>query len=806
MMTGIIFLLFVPAAGRADEETARQLVAEGRNFLTQHDIVNANDRFRNAVSQDYDNQTAQAFYSVTRILNLIYGEEFNDLLDRNNASSWGRNVYDWDVEFPENEDGNTNLPEGAPTSTEYVDFLTTYLIPEVNEALQNLAHVDSSFSVILTPAETDSNDALEVDYGDVLMYRALLHALKTCIKITAAYNVEFNVADLLPRVEDGSISINDDLLNVYADFLKLLTPNQMSAAGADLELSIDSYLAASAFIRAEEDDQGDDLIAFDSESLADEQKYRHMMEDVKASLAGPATVGDEELSDPFVLDLSGFFDQPFGLRSLLPVFDDDNNVIPCTFPDPTINGVLPFYTSGKWNDLLGLSVSVAGEIASSLGVQGIIHVESFEEHWGNEFYVLQDSTTLSSVGAYLLKVKTGSTVWLRAWSDEDGNGIISPGDRIGEAASPIEVATGSCAYQDQVDINLDQEVTGIMGRIVDLYGQPLAGIYVEARVSDEPRGCSYLGRWTVTNGEGRFALNGITAGTQVVISVSALSNGYMDGMWTGSGMTSNCSDAAVYTSTGAGGEDVQITLSRASSVWGNVLDEWGNPLAWASVEVYDAQNFTWLGSGSSREDGFYRVFFRHAPSGSIKMRAVGPYGVNVLPEYYQDKPDYNQADALDAPVECSLSSITFWLDAGGRITGNVYYSDGFPVAGAVVTVYDSSDNYVSQGSADSNGYYEVGKLVTGEYLLDFKRYTSTGDITYQKTDSVSVTAGEDTNGTDFYFPTTLSDINGDGNFDESDMQMFAGAMGTNCCAQEGDFDHDSDVDGLDIYWMARSLN
>jgi len=371
---GGIILLFMPSTAMANEATARQLVTEGRAFLVQHDIVNANTRFRSAVTEYPASRTANAFYSVTRILELVYSDDFSNLLNRNNASNEGRDIYDWDVQFPKDVNGNTNLPPTAPISTDYINFLTNRMIPEIDGALQNLTQIDSSFSLILAPKEIVGGDALEVDYGDVLMYRALLYALKTSIKITASYNIGFNVATLLPRVEDDSFSINDDLLAMYVDFLKLLTPDQIESAGTALVLSINNYLDASNFIRTEIDDQENDFIAFDSESLSEEQEFRNILGDIKISLSGPATIGDEELSAPFVLDLSVFFDEPFGLRGFLPHFDEDNNVIPCTFFDPTINGILPDYTSVKWNDILKLSISAEeatwyanGECMSAVG-------------------------------------------------------------------------------------------------------------------------------------------------------------------------------------------------------------------------------------------------------------------------------------------------------------------------------------------------------------------------------------------------------------------------------------------------------
>ncbi|MCK5323894.1 MAG: hypothetical protein KAJ45_07090, partial [Desulfobulbaceae bacterium] len=74
-------------------------VVEGRGYLCDHDIVNANISFKKTVSDDPADPEANFFYSVTRILALVNDVTFNDLLDRFDVSSEGRNLYEWTADF-----------------------------------------------------------------------------------------------------------------------------------------------------------------------------------------------------------------------------------------------------------------------------------------------------------------------------------------------------------------------------------------------------------------------------------------------------------------------------------------------------------------------------------------------------------------------------------------------------------------------------------------------------------------------------------------------------------------------------------
>ena len=439
-------------------------VVEGRGYLCDHDIVNANISFKEAVSNDPADPEANFFYSVTRILALINDETFNDLLVRFGVSSEGRNLYEWTADFQRDIiEGDVVLPDDAPTSGEVLAFLKDILLPEVEGALDNLGVIDDEFNMILYPDETVQDGNLEVDYGDIALYRSALHALRLLILILDAYDLDLDIDAIVLAIQNDVFSINSDILAVYTDFLKLKFccggfdfDDDRDVDGSDLvhimdvfgssseddnynpdadfdkngtvdesdfgafaaefgqrllgeaknavRNSISSYFEASMFIRSETDFQEDDLVAFDPEELWDEEEFRNILLDIQDSLNVPALIGDNEPDSPFILDLTQFFDDPIDLRDMLPGFTDDNKIITCSFPDPTFGGILPDYNQDILINRLHLPVEISGEITCGSGncASGEIYVTAFDGP-DHKYADVHDSISLSSTGAYSLK-------------------------------------------------------------------------------------------------------------------------------------------------------------------------------------------------------------------------------------------------------------------------------------------------------------------------------------------------------------------------------------------------------------------
>ncbi len=816
------FLLMAGSSAMADETTAAQKLAEGRAYLAQHDIPSATESFRQAVAAaepgDQSFEPANLFYGVTRILNVAYSDEANALLDSTGASETGRNLYDWQVEFPEDAQGDLVLPSDCPHSTEYINFLANVLVPEIDASLRdNLSKLSSTVKVMLTPEEAGTDEEIEVDYGDVLMFKYCLYATESITSILKSYDLDVDVDEILPPLINGyQFSINNDLLAVYPDFLKLLTPNQMASAGDALRLSLNTYLQASDFIRAETDDQEDDLISFDPDSLEDEQEYRDLMEDLLGALSAPTQIGNGDEEPPLVLYLHPFFDTPLNLRDYLPAFDDDNHIISCSFPFPALGGVVPGYTNDDWNNLLGLKVPVQGSITSELPASGTVYVESFEDYWDGHFSGMTDSTVATGSGNYTLEIKAGSTVWVRAWSDEDGNGMLNPGDIGGMALeSPVEVNSTDCAHSG-VDILLDTEVTGVWGRVTDSSGNPIPGIYVSAlRMTEDSDWCEYLNIGSATDENGMFALNGIPAGMQVKLQINAIYYGYEDGYWNEGRLTESCTEATSYTSGGAGTARIDIELQHASSISGMVMDLDGIPLPFSWVTVFDAASEEYLGGGNSDDYGYYSFHFRNAPSGQIKVRAEGEWDSGYIPLYYNNRMDFDTADAIVAGNGSSINGIDFYLPIGGVISGSALYLDNLPAAGVSVNIYDAHDfAWVASSNTSASGYYEAKGLIPGDYIVMFSNYKVNGYWTYtyfdnvqSETDATIINLGyqEYRSAIDLAIPAYLCDIDKNGSFDTDDMRIFVSDFGENRTS-DADFDNDYDIDGMDIYRMALSIS
>jgi hypothetical protein len=412
------------------------------------------------------------------MLVLVYDQEFQHMLDQSGVSASGRNIYGWTADWTRDADDEVVLPTGTPSGDEVTALLVNLVVPEIEGALANLAVIDSSFNIILEPAEILSGELVEVDYGDVCLYRSVLYGAKSMILITASYNLNVEPAVLLEKIKNGIFSINTDLFAAYINFLKLKTPDQLAPAKEAIDSSIDSYFAASAAIRGEVDDQLNDFVTFDVDSLAEEEEFRNVLADLQMSLSGPAVIGSDETEAPFLLDLSRFFDDPFHLRDMLPAFDEKNEIQSCTLPDPTLNGMLPEYTNDSWNNMLHLPIAVTGTVIWPEWTDGsTMIIEGYSNAWFLPWDPVK-SVTISEPGYYAVYFAADSDIWLFAYWDRDSNGYFSTGDVASslDMYNPVHVLSESCSYPGFLPFILSTECVGDIDDDHDKDGSDLAAI------------------------------------------------------------------------------------------------------------------------------------------------------------------------------------------------------------------------------------------------------------------------------------------------------------------------------------------
>jgi len=303
----VTFSVFLGTAGlgRA-EDTPGTLVSQGRALLfnngnpTYSGILAANEKFEQVVVQNPSDPAVKAeanfFYAVTRVLAFGLeeggGGEFETLLDLFEAFGVTRNDNDSvDAGAPYNDPpqlyDHYDPPGTVPGGESVRQFLSEPVVGVLDDAIENLSVPTTTFNLVLTAVET-GDESIEIDYGDILLLRAALHAAKSAMLIAAAYNLDVDLRSLFVLANAEVIQIQRDLLDKYEDLLALLGSGQDSSlfeAKLALRNAIGAYCDAIDFIANEEPYQDDDLFAFDSEDDRNRAEYLSVqLTEVESSL------------------------------------------------------------------------------------------------------------------------------------------------------------------------------------------------------------------------------------------------------------------------------------------------------------------------------------------------------------------------------------------------------------------------------------------------------------------------------------------------------------------------------------------
>jgi Carboxypeptidase regulatory-like domain len=198
-------------------------------------------------------------------------------------------------------------------------------------------------------------------------------------------------------------------------------------------------------------------------------------------------------------------------------------------------------------------------------------------------------------------------------------------------------------------------------------------------------------------------------------------------------------------------EKVDIALPRGSAVSGRILDEFGEPVADASVTAMRMQytggkrRLAPAGRNSTTNDlGQFRVF--GLPPGeyyvSATLRTIdsmvmdmlggsgvgGPSGSNnssgYAATYYPGTPNPGEAQRLSLAVGQEVSSVDIQMQPVrlARITGSAVGSDGKPMSGAMVMLMPTMKEAIAlmpggTSRTDKDGNFTLTGVAPGEYSL-----------------------------------------------------------------------------------------
>ena len=221
-------------------DASQSLVADGRALLfkngnpTYSGILEANAKFEEALDQttgDPNDPAANLFYAITRIM--VFGleqgnsTELETLRELFEAFAISRNNVDLvEADAPFNDPpkiyDHYNPPKTIPDGEDVQAFLTGPFLTLLDAAIININVIqDTSFKIILLASEINDDNNVEVDYGDVLLFRSALYTLKSAILIVTAYNLDIDIRELLVLENADVLQIQRDIMNKYSDFLDL---------------------------------------------------------------------------------------------------------------------------------------------------------------------------------------------------------------------------------------------------------------------------------------------------------------------------------------------------------------------------------------------------------------------------------------------------------------------------------------------------------------------------------------------------------------------------------------------------------
>ncbi|UCG56535.1 MAG: VCBS repeat-containing protein [Phycisphaerales bacterium] len=183
--------------------------------------------------------------------------------------------YFIDVNAPFDESGCYQMPVDAPDLDDIYSFVSGTAIPEIDAIVAELDLISDSpgdrFRIYLTPAETGLSENLEVDYGDLLVMRTLLLALRAHLQGQLAYDQYIDpggtlFSELICGQVPEPFSINDYILDPHPHLWTVLPTPWRSTDGAaalaqakqDWLDAIAAYLAAYNYIVNEDNPPGTD--------------------------------------------------------------------------------------------------------------------------------------------------------------------------------------------------------------------------------------------------------------------------------------------------------------------------------------------------------------------------------------------------------------------------------------------------------------------------------------------------------------------------------------------------------------------
>lgn len=287
----IISALFWIFALNAHAQTPQEYIASGEQSLFSEyidSILEAHSTFEEAAALYPDDPVINGYLGFTRLLYLGFTYDSVGIMPLVNQYGITRSGIDLDsLEYTLPRDSNDlfDVPQGAPTTETVRAYLQNEFLNAIEDSISNLdvtiANWNPTSKHIAVIANTGRDQDIELDWGDVWLFRSFLKAIKSIILVSSAYDLDVDVREIAALDNLDAFKFAN-LLDRYQSFLKLLPQvSNMSVDGGDLLdqarasliEAIDDYLVASDAIINDSD------LAIGAEELVEIDECDHRVEE-----------------------------------------------------------------------------------------------------------------------------------------------------------------------------------------------------------------------------------------------------------------------------------------------------------------------------------------------------------------------------------------------------------------------------------------------------------------------------------------------------------------------------------------------
>ncbi len=309
-----------------------------------------------------------------------------------------------------------------------------------------------------------------------------------------------------------------------------------------------------------------------------------------------------------------------------------------------------------------------------------------------------------------------------------------PADRSAATQQPGAVAATSA--QDQTG----QPPGTIRGRILGSNGRPLRGARVEVVTAEEQRGRGLAS----TDVDGRYEIRGLGANSYLV---SASKPGYVTlelgqrrAFEHGQPVTLRAGETL---------EKVDLTLPRAGAITGRLVDESGDPIEGASIQIMEIQfanghrqlvQASGVRARMTNDLGRYRVwglqpgqYVVTALVGSdVSGQSTAAKLPGYAPTYFPGTANASDAQLVTVGLAQEVSNADFALAPARtvRLAGTILDSSGQPSRANPILATSQRSGTVAAlpvpGSVRPDGTFEIRNVPPGEYVLQALRPRPSG--------------------------------------------------------------------------------